>query len=144
MRDETGKVVAVQVRTMEGAKLSVLGSKPSRGLFVPHGLDFAEILFVTEGFSDAAAVLSVSCSAIGRFNKNQDSLVLKRIIRQHAVRQVCVIADNDADGSGLAGATAVAADIMLLCRSAVISLPASCKDIREFLTQGSGRGGTVL
>ena len=88
----------MQIRTMEGDKLSIRGSKPSQGLFIPHGLDFDETLFVTEGFSDAAAVLDAGLAAVGRYNKNQDSLVLKRFIRRHGIQQVCVIADNDADG----------------------------------------------
>ena len=61
-----GKIVGIQRRFPDGSKLCVDGSKS--GFFAPSDLNGEAPLFVCEGYSDLAALLTIGLVGVGLFN----------------------------------------------------------------------------
>lgn len=121
MRDSKGVVVGIRRRFPDGTKKSVTGGR--EGLFIPN-VEKQKRVYVTEGPTDCAAVLSVGLYAIGRPSCSGGVDALKIVTHGH---RVTVMADND--GPGRRGAEALAFAI----GANVISPPTGIKDVRAWL-----------
>jgi hypothetical protein len=95
MRDGDGRVVGIRLRSHEGRKWAVSGSKS--GLFHPASFELGEDrdIVVLEGPTDTAAALTIGLPAVGRPSCNSGEEDLKRLIARLGVRQVTIIADHD-------------------------------------------------
>lgn len=131
MRDATGRVVGIRRRFDDGRKLSVRGGH--EGLFVPSGLSATGTLYVAEGPTDTAALLTLGLNAIGRPNCRG----AVELTREHCKGKVVVVV-ADADGPGREGADALAEVLVLSCESVrIITPPNGVKDARAWLQSGA-------
>ena len=167
-RDADGQIIGILRRWPDERKLQLAGS--ARGL--TFAKDWAETkgpVYLVEGPSDTAALMTLGLCVIGRFNDKGGSELLAELLARHAMdRQLIVIGENDrksheslkpavrerhspeCDGCsscwpGKFGAIAIAEKLsQYLCREIDWSLPPdSAKDSREWLnlmTSGAGRG----
>lgn len=133
MRDGTGRVIGIHLRSKDGRKRSVTGSK--LGLFIPETvLDGAA--FVCEGMSDAAALVEMGFPAVGRASCSTGGKFLVTLLRERNIRHVIVVSDNDAPGQR----GALALSCLLRCCGAtvrIITPPEGFKDIRAWYRSGA-------
>lgn len=127
MRNGYGSVVGIRLRSEDGSKFAVKGSK--QGLFLPYSKPH-KTAYIVEGPTDCAAGLSMGLYAIGRPSCGGGVLDLKDGLPRLGVGRLVVIADND--GPGLAGAEALVKIIPMPC--CLLTLPT--KDIRGFVQSG--------
>lgn len=127
MRDFLGFMIGIRIRDDDGNKFAVKGSK--QGLFIPLSSPQMD-LFVTEGPTDCAALLSMGLWGIGKpaAMANPDEIV--KFIHRWRVRRVVVIADNDR--AGLKGAQ----KLIDVCPVSCCELVLPAKDARKFYQNG--------
>lgn len=137
MRDDSGKIVGIRLRSLAGDKWSVRGSK--QGIFLPWR-ESDVTAYVVEGPTDAAAGLTLNLFTVGRPSCSGGLYDLKAAFQRLNVRRVVIIADNDEDkyagerkfNPGIDGAASLARTVAIPC--CVVTLP--CKDLRSFLNNG--------
>lgn len=148
MRDATGKVIGIHLRNSEGKKWCVYGSQ--LGLFYDPIAHQAERIFVCEGVSDAATLLDMDFTPIGRPSNTAGLNYLKTMIR--ATRpDVVITAELDGKGGernlmnnpGEVGAELCAEALLGIAKSVRIIAPLKGKDMREWKKLGATRN-TVL
>lgn len=130
MVDFKEHIIGIRLRCMDGQKLAVKGSR--QGLFIPQERPHSD-LYVTEGPTDCAAMLSMGLFAIGKASAMQGPEEIIKFIAKNRIRRVIVIADNDT--AGLNGAKKLIDACPVPCCELV--LPA--KDAREFYRNGGTR-----
>jgi hypothetical protein len=151
MRDARGELRGLRLRTDEGSKFAVRGSR--QGLFIPlasppsppvAGRDRAddEPLFIAEGPTDTAALLDLpggGVDAVGRPSCNACAGMCAEFVRLHRRwRPVVLLADNDEPGRR--GAAALAESLRRAgVRAGVLTPPEGVKDAREWRRRGAGR-----
>jgi phage/plasmid primase-like uncharacterized protein len=137
MRDAAGRVVGVRLRCPETAKKwAVTGSRA--GLFIPAGLACeGRRLFVAEGPTDTAALLSIDLPAVGVPSAGGAADLLARLVRDRAPSDLVVLAD--ADGPGRDGAERLAEALLPVRPVRVLSPSDGAKDARAWVVQGVGR-----
>lgn len=134
MRGAAGRVVGIRRRFPDGRKLSVKGGH--EGLFVPDGVQLGDELFVCEGPTDAAAMLSLGLNVVGRPSCRGGVDELVRFVR--ATRPEGVVIVGDRDRPGRAGAQGLASRLCLYCRAvAVIFPPDGVNDARAWVQLGA-------
>lgn len=134
MSNDFGKILGIQRRFPNGAKVSLKGSKA--GLFMPVGLDQAGPLMICEGPSDTAGALDLGFDAIGRPNCN--SLVEMTVTVAGDRTDIVIIADND--NVGITGAMKLAGRLRRQCPSVkILQPPDDIKDLRQWLGRGLTR-----
>ena len=143
MRDGAGAVVGIRLRSRDGDKWAVGGSRD--GLFyAPDLAQSGEPLVICEGPTDTAAALSLGLHAVGRPSCSGGADTLAVLCLRLAVRKVVMLADCDAphrrpDGStwypGRDGAQAFARSLR---RMWCMVLPPA-KDVRAWLHVGATR-----
>jgi hypothetical protein len=130
MRD-TEKVVGIRLRSATN-KWAVAGSRA--GCFIPNQLAPNDRLYVCEGPTSTAALLSAGLWAIGKPNNLSGNEIVKQFVIEKKVREVVIVGDNDQRRQGdrwltpgMTGAQSLKRD--LPCRSVIYAPP--CKDVRE-------------
>jgi len=139
-RDGAGQVIGIQRRYPDGSKYVIAGGK--RGLFIPVG--FAQMLgpiFVPEGASDTAAILSMGRTAVGRPSCSGGVSHLIQLFRNDG-RDIIVVGDNDEKNGrwpGRDGAIKTAQQLQEALQQDVkwVMPPEGFKDIREYLIGGA-------
>ena len=129
MRDASGNLIGVRLRSPMGDKWAVKGSK--NGLFTAT-MTAKPTLFVCEGATDAAAMLTMGFFAIGRPNCSANPEMIVDFVRHNRVRRVVIIPDNDEHGAGQIGAN----ELQAMLRVPSLQWMPSTKDVREFLKAG--------
>jgi phage/plasmid primase-like uncharacterized protein len=139
MVDADGRVIGIRLRCPETArKWAVVGSRA--GLFVPTGLASVRRLFVCEGPTDTAALLSIDLPAVGVPSAGGVPDLLARLIRRLMPADVVIVADGD--GPGRAGADRLAAAVIPVRPVRVMSPPDGVKDSRAWV--GLGATGHII
>ncbi len=92
MRDGDNKIIGIQLRSDDGTKKCVTGSRG--GLFIPQ-CETQKIAYICEGASNTAALLTMGFFAIGRFNCNSGGDMLKVALNRLKINRVVIISDND-------------------------------------------------
>jgi phage/plasmid primase-like uncharacterized protein len=139
MVDEIGRVVGVRLRSRTtGEKWSVKGGKS--GLFVPDGLpESVGRLYVTEGPTDCAALLSIGLAAIARPSCNDAVVMTCKKCQALHLSECVIVADDDENGAGKRGAESLACVLVTVCRSVrIVYPPEGFKDARAWITGGAG------
>lgn len=138
MRDPAGRIVGVRLRFGNGEKLSVKGGHEA--LFIPSGIpgpaapwpDGAR-LYITEGPTDCAALLTLGFRAIGRPSCTGG---VRYAVELSRGRPTVIVAD--ADPPGQRGAKALADVLRTHCPDVrIIFPPSGAKDIREAVKRGA-------
>jgi len=133
MTDATGRTVGIRLRFPSGKKLSAKGGR--EGLFVPTDPQLDGALYVCEGPSDTAALLTLDLPAIGRPSCLGAVSATCAIARG---RDVVIVADSDEPGQN--GARRLARQLALYCPSArILTPPRNIKDARDWLRAGATR-----
>jgi hypothetical protein len=134
MRDANDRIIGVRLRLPDGQKRAVCGS--SNGLFIPAGITpHPELLLVTEGESDCAALLDLGFDAIGRPGCNSGTKLVTQYVRRLRPESVAVISDNDEQGR--AGAVRLGVLLRAYCRRLhIVTPPDGVKDAREWKRAG--------
>jgi phage/plasmid primase-like uncharacterized protein len=137
MCDASGRVIGIRLRCPKTArKWAVTGSRA--GLFMPKGLTpCGRCLFVCEGPTDTAALLSVSLDAIGVPSAGGAVDLVADVARKLRPAEAVIVADGD--GPGRAGAERLADAMMMVRPVRVITPPAGVKDARAWVASGVGR-----
>jgi len=134
MKDASGRIVGIRRRLPDGKKLSVKGSRS--GLFIPSGVAQNGTLYVAEGPTDCAALLSLGLNTIGRPSCTGGVELCKQFCIGH--RDIVIVAD--ADKPGRDGARALARELTGVCESVrVIEPPEPHKDARAWAVAGATR-----
>jgi hypothetical protein len=144
MVDANCETIGIRMRTCGGFKLAIKGSR--NGLFIPQGVfDVSEqILFICEGESDTAAMLSMGFDVIGRPSCQGGTDHIIEFIKGRR-RKVVIVEDRDVprnnpDGTqlrpGVDGARRLANDIKSLCSGVRVLIPPA-KDIRAWYNDGA-------
>ncbi|MBK9129955.1 MAG: hypothetical protein IPM13_19585 [Phycisphaerales bacterium] len=133
------RVVGVRLRvTATAEKRSLSGCR--EGVFVPAGLEPGAPLWVVEGPTDAAAVLSIGLVAIGRPSATGGGDPVVDLVRELRPMSVVVVADHDAHGVGQRGATDLAVRLALRVADVRVVLPpGGVKDSRAAVIAGARR-----
>ncbi len=127
------RLIGVRTRPEKGnKKYAIKGSK--NGLFIPNNLKSTGVVFVCEGESDTAALLTCGIPAVGRPSCHCGGRLLAELLKENEV-VVCV----DRDGVGRKGAKQLhqylkphVSDVIML------EPPEKYKDMREWL-HGEGK-----
>lgn len=137
MCDGDGRVIGVRLRCPRTAKKwAVTGS--AAGLFVPGDIvqrATAGRLFVCEGPTDTAALVSIGLGVVGAPAAGQGGELLARLVRRIGAVEVIVVADGD--GPGRAGAERITAALLPACPVRIVSPPEGVKDARAWVCGGA-------
>jgi len=137
MKDAAGEILGIRLRTANGFKFAVTGSR--HGLFIPSGLNVQRELFVSEGPTDTAALLDMGLTALGRPTCSSGVRHIVDFARRTRPDSVVIVADSDKPGQ--CGANALARILLAYCGSLrVIAPPGGFKDIRECKQAGANMG----
>jgi hypothetical protein len=147
MKDGRGNIIGIRLRTLDGKKFSVPGSK--NGLFWPLSVkaDSDELLFFPEGPTDTATMLDLGLPPVGRASCGTGYQFIKTMI-EHENRQTVVVSDKDTakytpDGKvfypGYDGGLKLARSIKPFVRSVRLIKPPKHKDIRAWYRDGCTR-----
>lgn len=146
MHDGEGRVCGIRLREpvdSGAAKWALKGSRA--GVFLPAGVRRTTLdrVFVVEGPTDAAALEWIyrgePVAVIGRASCTGQHQLVVQAVRLLAAREPEVVVIADADGPGVAGANALADDLVAEFARVKVAVPQrflgdeGCKDIREFV-----------
>ena len=133
MRNGKGQVCGVRLRYPSGKKSSVKGSR--NGLFMDPDVEMPRSgrVYVCEGPTDTAAMLSLGLVAVGRPSCNTGSKFLCDLIP--FANECVVVADKDKPGRD--GAKLVATQLAKAKRSAKVIEPKDGGDANEWVQRGA-------
>ena len=140
MRDASGEIIGIRLRDPNtGAKRSVQGS--AAGLFYDP-IRYANIesgarVWIAEGASDTAALLSLGLDAIGIPSANSGGDQLLELGRRIRPSEWIIVADGD--GPGIASAKSLRSDLVIVAGVRIIVPPSGVKDSREWINRGASR-----
>jgi len=150
MRDGAGKIIGIRLRNFDGNKWAVYGSK--NGLFYKPGSLTSDI-FVCEGPTSAAALITMKFSTIGRPSNLSGTQMLVDLIS--SLGDVHAVVMSEMDGKpecqfcndnfcqhckpGEYGASVVSSKISGYAKSVRVLNPAVGKDVRDWLKSGANR-----
>jgi len=140
MRNARGEIIGLRLRDPKtGAKRSVQGS--AAGLFFDPDR-FANIepgarVWVAEGASDAAALLSTGLDAVGVPSAKSGVDLLLELGMRILPAEWVIVADGD--GPGLESARLLRSELVLVAGARIIQPPSGIKDAREWINRGASR-----
>jgi hypothetical protein len=137
MYDGAGTVVGIRLRSNDGKKRAVTGSK--QGVFLSPTCAYdQEYTLVTEGPTDAACVMTLGFDAIGRPACRGGEVIIEQTCQRLGIKKIVIVADSDEpkkrpDGTqwlpGLEGAEYLANCLKIMSK---IIRPPHVKDIRQW------------
>lgn len=139
MRSGDGKVIGIRIRSLDGDKWAISGSRA--GLFIPDWLRGEGPLLLCEGPTSTAAARQLGYEAIGRPSASGGAAFCRTYCRGRK-RDVVIVADDDKPDkmgrcAGIAGAEALAKKLQGVTKSLKIIMPLKGKDIRDWLARGA-------
>lgn len=139
MYDANGFVIGIRLRCPKsGKKWAVKGSR--NGLFVPAYLKpevAGSRLFVCEGPTDTAAVISLGLAAVGVPSAGVGGDMLAQMIRSLDLSGIVIVADGDQ--AGIDGAKRLASYLADCADVRIMAPPNGIKDVRDWVVQGADR-----
>lgn len=152
MRDPSGNIIGIRLRNATGSKWAVAGSRA--GLFfgtIERGVP----IYVCEGPTDTAALISLGKSAIGKPSCSSGNDMIKAMIDYYRPPLVVIVADVDGKEHcdfcetdfcptcrpGQYGAERTARVLSALGVSIKVIEPVEAKDIRQWYKQGGTKRG---
>jgi hypothetical protein len=133
------KIIGIRLRNNEGRKWAVTGGRS--GLFMPALAHRQDTVFLPEGPTDTAALISMGFYAWGRPNCMAGNEIIKEAVKLYRIRKAVIVSDNDElkqvgnreQRPGLIGAKKLKSEIGI---KSVIFIPPT-KDIRDYLKNGA-------
>lgn len=144
MSDAAGNWIGVRFRNVKADKWALTGG--AGGLFLP-AVTLDGPVFLVEGPTDTAAVLSMDLAAIGRPSCNSGDDLVVEWFKAHPGREAVILANRDTERQagdrtvypGQDGAAALADRLLSVTRSVKVILPTEGKDARQWLAAGATR-----
>lgn len=137
MRDDLESTIGVRLRFPDGSKRAIPGSRAGL-IHASLGESIDGRIYVTEGESDAAALLDLGVQAVGRPGCATCTELLVAVVRRRRVGDVVVVADRDQQG--LLGARTLAWALRAVApRVRVLIPPEGTKDARAWRRAGLDR-----
>lgn len=127
MRDGNNGLIGIRLRNLDGKKWAERGSH--QGLFIPQ-TEPQKTVYVCEGPTDTAALLSIGCYAIGRPSCCGGIPMLQQAVKHFGIRRAVIV--SDLDDPGLRGAQTLSMHLPI--PSAILVCP--CKDARLAIQNG--------
>lgn len=134
-RDFTARVIGFRIRNDEAKKWAWPGSKA--GIFLPTELDLdpSKVLWIAEGPTDTAAMLTFDFNALGRPScRGQENEIIDAI---NWIRPCMVAIMSDPDGPGLNGAEFLAGHLRENKMPVKIVSPPISADVRRWVQSGA-------
>lgn len=132
MRDGDGTVVGIRLRSSDGRKWAVRGSRSA--LFYAGSPNGQGRVLVTEGPTDTAALMDLGFYVIGRpFCSGGRAFLVS--MAQRGQRDWVVVSDRD--GPGTEGAQKLADELSPHARSVRVIWPLAGKDARQWVQEGA-------
>ena len=138
MVDHDNNVVGIRTRNMtNGDKRSITGG--TAGVFMPERLSTgSDRLFIAEGPTDTAAMLSIGFDCIGRPSCSGAVAITTKLVKKLRPAEVVIVADDDANGAGRRGAESLAVVMVTVCPQVqIIYPPDGINDAREWVRDGA-------
>ncbi|MEL7240077.1 MAG: hypothetical protein AAGK78_14565 [Planctomycetota bacterium] len=129
MRDGEAKIIGFRVRSANGRKYAITGSKS--GLFIPDFIGDPGTVFITEGPTDTGAMLTLGFNAVGRPSCTGGTRHLLQLVKMLRLTPI-IVSDND--GPGVNGSRRLPG---LLGATKIIFPPWKHKDIRTWVINGA-------
>jgi len=142
MKNEKEETVGIRLRNSKGDKWAVKGSR--QGVFIPtQSVHRQDVIFLPEGPTDTAALLTLGLYAIGRPSCLTGNDILHKFVFLNKCFRVVIVSDNDElkqygnkqARPGIEGANKLKSDLKN-CISTIWIPPSPAKDIREFVKMG--------
>lgn len=134
MRGADGRTRGFRLRTEDGFKYSLKGG--NEGLHIPEEISATEMLLLSEGPSDTAALLDLGFTAIGRPSCNGGHAQIIRLVRSLSVK--CAVVVSDSDEPGRRGARSLANVLLPHCASVrIVEPPPGIEDVRAWKIAGA-------
>ena len=151
MRDVHGKPIGIRLRTAT-RKVSVGGSKS--GLFMADGILPRETVWLTEGPTDTAALMSIGARCVvGRSSLTSCWDDLKAVLAKWKAKRAILVVDDETTAERLEDAERVgpaapgrvhskrlAQALGMPCKFLLVP---GCKDVREYVKQGGTMDGAL-
>lgn len=132
------EITGMRLRNERGEKWAVRGGK--NGLFVPRHSPHWRV-YICEGPTDTAALLSLGLYTIGRPSCNEGAAILGELLPRLGVREAVIVADHDRDKNAPDGRSynpgvdgALGLSMRLPIRNCIWLPPT--KDARDFVKHG--------
>jgi len=143
MRDGDGSIVGVRLRAMSGDKWAITGSK--QGMFYDADMLDAgteRVLYVCEGPTDTAAMLTMGFQTAGRASCNGQADQIRALCKRFGFRKLVAVADNDPahekrDGAIFYPGRDGALKMLKECGMPFKALIPPAKDVRAWLRDGA-------
>jgi len=144
MLNADGIIIGIRLRCSEtGQKKSVKGSRG--GLFYDPvsmaSIEHGARVWITEGASDTAALLSVGLDAVGIPSAKSGGELLLAL--GHRIRPSEWIIVADGDGPGLESARLLRSELVIVAGARIIVPPSGIKDAREWINRGASRDDLI-
>jgi hypothetical protein len=137
MCDGWGEVIGIRLRSIDGKKWAVAGSR--QGIFLPGVKPVEPVAYLVEGPTDCAAALSIGLFPIGRPSCNCGADHIKVALKKHEIKRVVIVGEPDKIDTqtgrrpGIAGAMKLKAELKV---PSVFWVPPA-KDMRELVRFGA-------
>jgi hypothetical protein len=145
MSDGDGNIIGIRLRSDEGKKWAVTGSR--QGIFLPKSyLQVTFCAFLPEGPTDTAALLSLGFYTIGRPTCSSGNEFIKAALKRLKIYNAVVVSDEDEIKNlpggiqarpGIVGARRLKAELKL--NSIILKPPGGYKDMRAFVRAGGSK-----
>lgn len=133
MSNEIGDVIGIRLRSKDGSKYAVKGSR--NGMFLCLDQDWTGTVYVTEGPTDTAAVMGLGLTVVGRASSGTCVEMLVSLLQGSKLVVIVSDIDRDTVQAGQRGAKKLAEALVGVCESVKIIYPLRGKDVREWITK---------
>lgn len=124
------QIIGIKKRNLNGRKWCVRHSK--LGIYLPRHFSASQGVYICEGESDTAAMLSKGYNAIGRASATSCKAILRELLKD--CPEITIISDYDPHGLGYKESCKLA---KVFERHVHIVLNRDYKDIREWINSGT-------
>ena len=139
MRDADGNVIGIRLRCPEtSSKWAVTGSRAGL-IYDPNfiGEQSGGRMWVVEGPTDTAAILSLGIDAVGVPSAGGSRELLVDLTRRKRPEELIIVADND--DAGKAGGKQLRDAVIIVAPVRMVSPPIGIKDARAWVCGGADR-----
>lgn len=138
MRDAEGNVIGIRLRCPKTARKWALPGSSAGLIFDPEGfIEPIDRLWVCEGPTDAAALLSIDLHAVGVPSAGGSADLLVALARRVRPREVAIVADGDE--AGQRGALRLRDGLLIVAPVRMMTPPIGIKDPRAWVGEGADR-----
>ena len=138
MLDADGNVIGIRLRCPKTSRKWALNGSRAGLIFDPEGfIEPLDRLWVVEGPTDAAALLSIDLHAVGVPSAGGSADLLVALARRVRPREIVIVADGDE--AGQRGAERLRDALLIMAPVRMMTPPIGIKDPRAWVCSGADR-----